>query len=51
MMPGVTNTDMFTDAAAALGLGPEQAVEMGKTILQAEDVALLVWETICKPER
>ena len=51
VMPGVTNTDMFSGAAAALGLGPEQAVEMGKTVLQAEDIALLVWETVCKPER
>jgi len=51
VMPGATNTDMFSGAAAALGLGPEQAVEMGKTVLQAEDIALLVWETVCKPER
>ena len=51
VMPGVTNTDMWYVVASAHGLSPEKAVEMGKTVLKAEDIAILVWETVCKPER
>ena len=50
-MPGVTNTGIWAAGAGAIGLDAKQTEEIGATILQPEDVATLVWETVCKPER
>ena len=51
VMPGVTNTGIWAGGAGSIGMDPKQTEEIGATILQPEDVATLVWETVCKPER
>ena len=51
VMPGVTNTGIWAAGAGAIGLDAKETEEIGATILQPEDVATLVWETVCKPER
>ena len=49
VLPGVCNTQMFMQQK--LGMSREEAEEMGAKLIQPEDVGLMVWEAVCKPDR
>ena len=50
ILPGVCNTPMFVKGAAAI-MEAGEVEEMGKKLIQPEDVGMLVWEAVSKPER
>merc|ERR1719369_570316 len=52
ILPGVCNTPMITRAAEhRMGMSKKEAEELGSKLIQPEDVGLMVWEAVCKPER
>ena len=50
ILPGVCNTPMFVKGALQ-GLERKEVEELGSKLLQPEDVGLIVWEAVNKPER
>ena len=50
ILPGVCNTPMFVKGASAI-MEAGEVEEMGKKLIQPEDVGMMVWEAVSKPER
>ena len=51
VQPGVCSTEMAWKVFRDLGQSEEQIKELGKKLLQPEDIAEVVWGVISKPER
>lgn len=50
ILPGVCNTPMFVRGAEQ-GMERKEVEELGAKLIQPEDVGLVVWEAVSKPER
>ena len=50
ILPGVCNTPMFVRGAEQ-GMEKKEVEELGAKLIQPEDVGLIVWDAVGKPER
>ena len=50
VLPGVCNTPMFVKGAEQ-GMEKKEVEKLGASLIQPEDVGMMVWEAVSKPER
>ena len=50
VLPGVCNTPMFVRGAEQ-GMEKKEEEKLGASLIQPEDVGMMVWEAVSKPER
>ena len=50
VLPGVCNTPMFVKGAEQ-GMETKEVEKLGASLIQPEDVGMMVWEAVSKPER
>ena len=50
VLPGVCNTPMFVRGAEQ-GMEKKEVEKLGASLIQPEDVGMMVWEAVSKPER
>ena len=51
ILPGVCKTQMFVRFVKQQGMKGEEVEELGRKLIQPEDVGQMVWEAVSKPER
>ena len=50
VLPGACNTPMFVRGAEQ-GMEKKEVEKLGASLIQPEDVGMMVWEAVSKPER
>ena len=51
ILPGCCNTSMYERGVKAIGIPVKDIEETAGKVIQPEDVGVMVWEAVSKPER